>query len=70
MEIHDSYLVDPTKDKAYLDTLSPQEREDVLAQHTKFTIRYDKTDHEEILTYQQIMDYLNDNQKSKRIWKF
>jgi hypothetical protein len=72
MEIHDDYLVDPTKDKAYLDSLSPQEREDFLAQHTEFMIRwYDKTEFEEILTYQQIIDYLNnDDQKSERVWKF
>jgi hypothetical protein len=75
MDIQDDYLSDPSKDKAYLDSLSPQEREDFLAQHTKFTIRYDKTEQgmaqrEEILTYQQIMDYLDDDQKSERVWKF
>jgi hypothetical protein len=75
MEIQDNYLADPSKDKTYLDSLSPQEREAFLAQHTKFTIRYDKTEQgkaqrEEILTYQQIMDYLDDDQKSERVWKF
>jgi glutamyl/glutaminyl-tRNA synthetase len=70
LKIDLQYLVDPTKDKAYLDTLSPQEREDFLAQHSKFTIRYDKTEREEILTYQQNMDYLDDDQKSERVWKF
>jgi hypothetical protein len=75
MDIQDDYLTDPSKDKTYLDSLSPQEREDFLAQHTKFTIRYDKTEQgkaqrEEILTYQQIMDYLDDDQKSERVWKF
>jgi hypothetical protein len=78
MDIQDDYLADPSKDKAYLDSLSsPQEQEDFLAQHTKFMIRHNnteehgKTEHKEILTYQQIMDFLlDDDQKSERVWKF
>jgi hypothetical protein len=70
IEIHDDYLVDPTKDKDYLDSLSPQEWEDFLAQHTKFMIQYDKTELKEILMYEQIIDYLHDDQKNEQVWKF
>jgi hypothetical protein len=51
--IHDS--------KKYMDSLSPQEREDVLMKHTQFRIQYKLSNDEDIISYQQIMDYLDDD---------
>jgi hypothetical protein len=70
VEIIDEGLIDPTRDKAYLDSLSTQEREDFIARHTKFRLQYEKSAIEEIMSYQQIMDHLDEDQKSERVWKF
>ena len=70
MEVVDDNLVDPTTNKQFLDSMTKQEREDYIAQHTKFRLQYDKSDREELLTYQQIMDYLDDDQKTERVWNF
>jgi hypothetical protein len=70
VEIIDEGLIDPTRDKAYLDSLSTQEREDFIARHTKFRLQYEKSTIEEIMSYQQIMDHLDEDQKSERVWKF
>jgi hypothetical protein len=58
VEIIDEGLIDPTRDKAYLDSLSTQER-----------LQYEKSTIEEIMSYQQIMDHLDEDQKCERVWK-
>jgi hypothetical protein len=54
----------------YMDLLSPQEREDVLMKHTQFRIQYEQSDVEDIISYQQIMDYLDDDTRNEHVWKF
>jgi hypothetical protein len=67
----DPKLSSPIHDKKYMDSLSPQERKDVLMKHTQFRIQYyECSNNEDIISYQQIMDYLDDDTRNERVWKF
>ncbi|KAG7344871.1 reverse transcriptase RNA-dependent DNA polymerase [Nitzschia inconspicua] len=39
-------------------------------ENTEFRLAYEKFDMEEILTYQQIMEYLDEDERNQRVWKF
>ncbi|KAG7340139.1 hypothetical protein IV203_006543 [Nitzschia inconspicua] len=39
-------------------------------EHSEFRLVYKKSDMEEILTYQQIMEYLEEDERNQGVWKF
>ncbi|KAG7345262.1 reverse transcriptase RNA-dependent DNA polymerase [Nitzschia inconspicua] len=39
-------------------------------ENTEFRLAYEKSDIEEVLTYQQIMEYLDEDERNQRVWKF
>ncbi|KAG7357923.1 hypothetical protein IV203_014510 [Nitzschia inconspicua] len=39
-------------------------------ENTEFRLVYEKSDIEEALTYQQIMEYLDEDERHQRVWKF
>jgi hypothetical protein len=63
----DPELSSPIHDKTYMDSLSPQECEDVLMKHTQFRTQYERSDVADIISYQQIMDYLDDDTRNERV---
>jgi hypothetical protein len=69
-DLVDEDLPDPERDKVYPNSLSSAECMILITQCIRFRLQYDRSELEEVMSCQQIMDYLYKNQKSKQVWKY
>jgi hypothetical protein len=67
-DLVDEDLPDPERDKVYPNSLSSAECMNLITQCTRFRLQYGRSELEEIMSCQQIIDYLYKNQTSKQVW--
>jgi hypothetical protein len=69
-DLVDEDLPDPERDKkVYPNSLSSAECMILITQCIRFRLQYDRSEIEEVMSCQQIMDYLYKSEKSKQVWK-
>jgi hypothetical protein len=67
-DLVDEYLPDPERDKVYPNSLSSPECMILITQCIRSKLQYDRCEFEEVMSCQQIMDYLYKSEKSKQVW--
>ncbi len=67
-DLVDEDLPDPERDKVYPNSLSSAECMILITQCIRFRLQYGRSELEEVMSCQQIIDYLYKNQKSKQVW--
>jgi hypothetical protein len=69
-DLVDEDLPDPERDKVYPDSLSSAECMILITQQCiRSRLQYDRSEIEEVMSCQQIIDYLYKSKKSKQMWK-
>jgi hypothetical protein len=66
-DLVDEDLPDPERDKVYPNSLSSAECMILITQCIRYRLQYDRSEIEEVMSCQQIMDYLYKSEKSKQV---
>jgi hypothetical protein len=68
-DLVDEDLPDPERDKVYPNSLLSAECMILITQCIRSRLQYDRSEIEEVMSCQQIIDYLYKSEKSKQVWK-
>jgi hypothetical protein len=68
-DLVDEDLPDPERDKVYPNSLSSAECMILNTQCIRSRLQYDRSQIKEVMSCQQIMDYLYKSEKNKQVWK-
>jgi hypothetical protein len=68
-DLVDEDLPDPERDKVYPNSPSSADCMILITQCIRFRLQYDRSEIEEVMSCQQLMDYLYLSEKSKQVWK-